>query len=155
MLKLSEFEEKTEPVYSQYRLRMVSCTRCGADAFSEEAWMRRVERGRGDGKLCSDCERVINGPITAINYQIPGLHGVCRTWQGDFDRDDNPLDKHGNRFAGDVALCGHKDCVTATHRPEMVGAKLRRGALSRSQIRRKKTFSLELWLAMAEGSRQL
>jgi len=149
------FKEEKEPVYSQYRLRMVACDRCGIDAFSQETWTKQVERGRGDSKLCADCKRVTNGPVMSIRYLIPGLVGVCQIWHGDFDSEDNPLDANGNRFAGDVALCGHKDCVTGLHRPEMIIARARRGTSTRASIRRRKSFSLELWMAVAEGSRQL
>lgn len=151
---MSEVIEKTEPVYSQYRLRQVACSRCGIDAFSEEAWMKRVERGQLD-KFCGDCERVDKGALTTINYRVPGVQGVCRSWQGDYDAEDNPLDKDGNRFAGSIALCGHKDCITATHRPEMAQGTKTRARLSRTAIRRKRSFSFELWLAMVEGSGQL
>jgi hypothetical protein len=151
-------EEKEDPVYCQNRLTMVACSRCGADAFSAEAWIKR--QLRGSAKLCADCERT---PVLVIKPKNQ-VEGMCRVWHGDFDWDDYPLDTDGQRFTGDVALCGHKDCINAKHRPEMVLKRPPRtiyaasmDARKRKKIaKRKKTnFSFELWLAVAEGSGQL
>jgi hypothetical protein len=152
------FEEKEDPVYCQNRLMMVSCLRCGADAFSAEAWIKR--QLRGSSKLCADCERT---PVLVIKPKNQ-VEGMCRVWHGDFDWDDYPLDSDGQRFTGDLALCGHKDCINANHRPEMVLKRPPRpsevvsmDARKRKKMpkRKKTTFSLELWLAVAEGSGQL
>ena len=141
----------TEPILKRHI--KVQCLRCGIDAFSEEAWIKRQERGHT--QICVDCERFENGPVVTIVYQGLELQGACRTWHGDYDLDDNPLDRFGNRFTGDVALCGHKDCVTLTHRPGMKQNRVRRGGLSGRQVRAKKAFSFELWLAVSEKAGQL
>lgn len=150
--------EKTEKVYWDNRLIVVQCSRCGADAFSMEAWIKRQERG--SQKLCADCERK---PILQLKPRTD-VEGMCRIWHGEFDWDDYPLDSHGKRFTGDLALCGHRDCVRPAHRPEMVAKRPPRTVYSASMNARKRRkmkndkktqFSLELWLAVAEGSRQL
>lgn len=131
---------------------MVQCKRCGIDAFSEEAWQARQTRG---GSLhCADCERFYTGAILVVDYKKK-VKGACRSWHGDYDLDDNPLDKDGNRFAGDVALCGHKDCVTQAHRPQMRISRMKSGNLTNTQLRRKRALSIELIMAAAEVARQL
>lgn len=135
------------------RVVMVQCTRCGIDAFSEEAWQQRLIRQLS--MVCVDCERYFNGPVVVVSKKNAKVKGVCRSWHGDYDLEDNPLDKDGNRFAGDVALCGHRDCVTQAHRPEMKGSRVKRGGLSAGVLRRRRALSYDLIMAAAEVAKQL
>jgi len=131
---------------------MATCRRCGIEFGSESL----VERYRETNQefVCADCKRV---PATVIKYKSGLGEDFCRPWHGDFDADDNPIDLFGRKFAGDVALCGHRDRVTQAHRPEMLPIRsVPKKKRSKYRASRKKgVMSLQLFLASAEARGQL
>ena len=65
------------------------------------------KRKRKD-KLCLDCRRK---PAKSIKYD---LDKPCKPWAGPFDADENPV-QWGHKFMSGQRVCGHKDCVEASH----------------------------------------
>jgi hypothetical protein len=41
--------------------------------------------------------------------------GICRPHHGDFDDNDNPLNRWGKLFRPGYRLCHNRDCVEPTH----------------------------------------
>jgi len=94
------------------------CDRCGILYFTDKMWYLANRDGR-EHRWCMDCNRT---PQVYVEYftikgERPTLR--CIAWRGEFDADNEPIDALGNRFTGDIALCGHRDCVTREHRPDM------------------------------------
>lgn len=127
------------------------CNRCGIE-FGTEKLVERY-REKGEELVCADCKR---SPAIVIKYVLDGSDEFCRPWHGDFDADDHPIDLFGRRFAGDIALCGHRDCVTQSHRPEMSPIrKVPKKKRVKYRSTRKRVFSYELIMASAEVRGQL
>jgi hypothetical protein len=122
---------------------MGACVRCGLEYLSEIATERALEEGRKI--VCADCRR---SKVKVIKYWIDGVATFCRPWHGDFDDDDYPVDDKGKRFTGEVALCGHKDCIAFEHRPGMQVPK-------KNKVRVREMVSMESFIAVAEARGQL
>lgn len=92
------------------------CSRCGVIYFSEKMWYLALRDGR-ENRWCPDCNRT---PQIYVEYRSgKGVIERCIAWRGEYDQDNEPIDQNGFRFAGKRALCGHRDCVVANHRPDM------------------------------------
>lgn len=131
---------------------MGNCSRCGVEYATEGIINRAKEKG--EALLCADCRRT---PAVVIKYVLNGIDEFCRPWHGDFDADDNPIDLFGRPFTGDVALCGHRDCVTQSHRPGMSPIRKvpKKKRVKYRSSRRKTALSYELVMASAEVRGQL
>jgi hypothetical protein len=128
---------------------MVGCVRCGFEFLNEESAEKYIIEKRSI--ICTDCKRP---PVKTIRYLINGSYELCRPWHGEYDSEDYPIDKYGKRFTGTEALCGHRDCINAAHRPEMQSSRINRGSTYRMS-RTKKLLSPELLVAVAEARGQL
>lgn len=122
---------------------MGACVRCGLEFLSEASTEKAIEERRTI--ICADCKR---SKVKVIKYWIDGVATYCRPWHGDFDDDDYPVDSKGVRFTGDVAICGHKDCIAFEHRPGMKAPR-------KNKVRVREMPSMELFMAVAEVRGQL
>ena len=82
----------------------MNCDRCGIEV-DPTVIAKRVSRGNSN-KNCSDCSI---GPIKYVK------DSGCRPHAGLVDDDFNPIDDYLQPYRLGVRICGHKDCVTATH----------------------------------------
>jgi NAD-dependent SIR2 family protein deacetylase len=80
------------------------CKRCGANFEYDSKYLARPTY---DPSKCNDCKRV---PASYVYYGSE----ACRSWQGHYDEDDNPI-KDGKLYKPGVRTCGHKDCVRKDH----------------------------------------
>lgn len=82
------------------------CERCGwvMSVIAAEARLKR-------GKSLWGCSQCMAGKAERVKT----AYGLCQPHQGDFDDDDNPLDKLGRLYRPGVRLCGYRDCVAVEH----------------------------------------
>ena len=85
---------------------MADCERCGCFMRDDTA-LTRVKRGKGLWG-CQECHA---GQMSRVRT----AYGVCVPHKGEFDEQDNPLDRKGNLFRAGFRLCGHSDCVELDH----------------------------------------
>lgn len=76
------------------------CSRCG--------WQWEIDGKRNNLKAkCDSCKAKRQERITYGD-------DVCLPWGGDFDADDNPMEK-GLPYLPGYRLCNHRDCVNVNH----------------------------------------
>ena len=84
---------------------MFQCVRCG---YAEDLAFLERRKERRQEILCRSC---LARPVREIKSNF----GICRPHRGDFDYNDNPLDRWGKLFRPGVRLCGNRDCIEPTH----------------------------------------
>jgi hypothetical protein len=81
------------------------CERCG---YEDTTGLLEKRVDRGASKLCSSCRA---RPATTVKTEF----GECLPWSGDFDTNDNPLNKDGSLYLPGLRKCGNSDCVQLDH----------------------------------------
>ncbi len=56
--------------------------------------------------LCRDCLR---------HKPVKSKSGTCLAYSGDFDPNDNPVDKSGYKIMAGIRKCGNRDCINRDH----------------------------------------
>jgi hypothetical protein len=110
------------------------CERCGNEDVSG-LLEKRVDRGAS--KTCQSCR-------AKPQLTVKTAYGVCIPWQGDFDDNENPLDKDGNLYLPGMRKCGYSDCVEPDHVLTFLNLEAERHDLS---YRTGKKLSVKEWLA--------
>ena len=80
----------------------LTCRRCGFTEFVP------ADKRKRQDELCADCRR---RPAKTINY---GLSKSCKPHQGQFDKEDNPVEL-GKLFMPGKRICKHSDCIEPAH----------------------------------------
>lgn len=126
---------------------MGECLRCGIPFLSKAATEKWLEEKKQ--LICADCNR---SRVKQIKYRKGVDEFVCRPWHGDFDAEDYPIDAKGMRFTGELALCGHRDCIAFEHRPDMAAPRKNR---VHKPLKGRSLPAMELFIAVAEARGQL
>lgn len=94
---------------------MLECERCGIFCYGN--FWAEVMLASGEPILCTDCKRT---PQLQLRYFKDDNVFQCRPWFGQIDDDGYPVDVHGVSFTGKRSICGFRDCVNGSHRPDMI-----------------------------------
>lgn len=81
------------------------CNRCGGETSSSYVSKRKA---RGLSLVCQSC-------AARRHLTLKTKYGTCFPHQGNFDENENPLDKSGQLYLAGKRLCGYLDCCNLEH----------------------------------------